>query len=54
MIPMFATFATCLFVGVEIGIVVGVCMNIALLMIYSAKPKINVEKVEVRTFDIAI
>ncbi|XP_073974525.1 sodium-independent sulfate anion transporter [Rhodnius prolixus] len=47
MIPMFATFATCLFVGVEIGIVVGVCMNIALLMIYSAKPKINVEKVEI-------
>ncbi|KAK9496656.1 hypothetical protein O3M35_013090 [Rhynocoris fuscipes] len=47
MIPMFATFITCLCIGVEIGIVVGVCLNIALLLFYSAKPKIIVEKVEI-------
>lgn len=37
---MLVTFVVCLLVGVELGILVGVGVNIALLLIYSARPKI--------------
>ncbi|XP_014240670.1 sodium-independent sulfate anion transporter-like [Cimex lectularius] len=43
-IPMFATFITCLLIGVELGILIGVGINIALLLFYSAKPNIKTEK----------
>ncbi|CAA9999128.1 unnamed protein product [Nesidiocoris tenuis] len=39
-LPMLVTFVVCLISGVEIGILVGVGVNIALLLIYSARPKI--------------
>ncbi|KAF6201239.1 hypothetical protein GE061_005686 [Apolygus lucorum] len=39
-LPMLVTFVVCLISSVEVGILVGVGVNIALLLIYSARPKI--------------
>ncbi|RZF31960.1 hypothetical protein LSTR_LSTR012430 [Laodelphax striatellus] len=44
LIPTIATFLLCLSVGVEIGILIGVGVNIVLLIYPSARPSLNVEK----------
>lgn len=44
LVPMFTTFSVCLLVGVELGILIGVATNIALLLIYAARPDIYIEK----------
>ncbi|XP_039275801.1 sodium-independent sulfate anion transporter [Nilaparvata lugens] len=44
LIPTIATFILCLSVGVEIGILIGVGVNIVLLIYPSARPSLNVEK----------
>ncbi|XP_014288462.1 sodium-independent sulfate anion transporter isoform X2 [Halyomorpha halys] len=44
LVPMFTTFCVCLLIGVELGILIGVATNIALLLIYAARPDIYIEK----------
>ncbi|XP_017785037.1 PREDICTED: sodium-independent sulfate anion transporter [Nicrophorus vespilloides] len=48
LIPTFATFILCLTMGVELGIVIGVGINIVLLLYPSARPSIIVEKMNTR------
>ncbi|XP_018330805.1 sodium-independent sulfate anion transporter isoform X2 [Agrilus planipennis] len=44
LVPTFATFVLCLAIGVEIGILIGVGINIIFLLYPSARPTIHVEK----------
>ncbi|CAH2037352.1 unnamed protein product, partial [Iphiclides podalirius] len=43
LMPAFATFAVCLAVGVEVGIVAGVALNVVLLLYPSARPQLDAE-----------
>ncbi|XP_013169493.1 PREDICTED: sodium-independent sulfate anion transporter [Papilio xuthus] len=43
LMPAFATFAICLMVGVELGIVAGVALNVVLLLYPSARPQLEAE-----------
>lgn len=43
LIPTFATFILCLVIGVELGIVIGVAINLVFLLYPSARPHIFVE-----------
>ncbi|XP_045772056.1 sodium-independent sulfate anion transporter-like isoform X1 [Maniola jurtina] len=43
LVPAFATFALCLIVGVELGIVAGVLLNVILLLYPSARPQMEAE-----------
>ncbi|CAG5050273.1 unnamed protein product [Parnassius apollo] len=43
LVPAFATFAVCLVVGVEIGIVAGIVLNVLLLLYPSARPQLDAE-----------
>ncbi|XP_063533835.1 sodium-independent sulfate anion transporter [Cydia strobilella] len=43
LVPAFATFCVCLVVGVEIGILVGVVLNVLLLLYPSARPQMEAE-----------
>ncbi|XP_052740362.1 sodium-independent sulfate anion transporter [Bicyclus anynana] len=49
LVPAFATFALCLIVGVELGIVAGVLLNVVLLLYPSARPQMNAEIVSNNT-----
>lgn len=46
LIPTFATFILCLVVGVELGIVIGVAINLIFLLYPSARPTVFVEKMQ--------
>ncbi|KAI5723570.1 hypothetical protein M8J76_008161 [Diaphorina citri] len=46
LIPTGATFALCLVLGVEVGILVGVAVNIVLLLYPSARPSFHVDKLK--------
>lgn len=48
LIPAFVTFLACLFVGVEIGILIGTVFDLAILIYINARPTINVEHRNVR------
>lgn len=43
LIPALVTFLSCLFVGVELGIIVGVAVDIAILIYFNARPHMDVE-----------
>lgn len=43
LLPAFATFALCLSVGVELGILAGVAVNVILLLYPSARPQLEAE-----------
>lgn len=47
LVPAFATFALCLAVGVELGILAGVTVNLILLLYPSARPQLEAEIVTV-------
>lgn len=49
LLPAFATFAICLIVGVELGILAGVVVNVAILLYPSARPQITLEKSSTRS-----
>lgn len=42
-IPLLATIFSCLFIGLEIGILVGVAVNLLMLLISSSSPDVSVE-----------
>lgn len=43
MIPGVGTFIACLVLPLEIGIVVGICINLLFILYHAARPKITVE-----------
>lgn len=45
LIPAFATFLSCLFIRLELGIVIGIGINVLFLLYASARPTVKVEKV---------
>nr|CAD7462327.1 unnamed protein product [Timema tahoe] len=45
LIPAIATFLSCLFIRLELGIVIGIGINILFLLYASARPSVHVEKV---------
>lgn len=52
LIPALVTFLSCLFVGVELGILIGILVDLAILIYFSARPHIVVEQRNVSTFSI--
>jgi len=48
LIPLFVTFLACLFVGVEMGILIGTIFDLAILIYLNARPTINIEYKNVR------
>jgi sodium-independent sulfate anion transporter 11 len=46
-VPGFLTLIACLAIGVELGIVIGVAVDIAFLLYFSARPGVQVERVQV-------
>jgi len=49
LIPAFATFLSCLFIRLELGIVIGIGINVLFLLYASARPSVRVEKAVVST-----
>ena len=47
LVPAFATFILCLGLGVELGILVGVGINMVFLVYPSARPALHVERAKV-------
>ncbi|XP_017892165.1 sodium-independent sulfate anion transporter-like [Ceratina calcarata] len=43
LIPTLATFVACLFAGVELGILIGVAIDLAILIYFNARPTIYIE-----------
>lgn len=44
-LPLFVTFVSCLFLGVEFGILLGVVVDVFLLLFYISRPRIDVQRV---------
>ena len=51
---MLVTFFACLFAGVELGILVGVAVDIAIMTYLNSRPKIYIEYRNVRNFSVLI
>ena len=49
MCPLISTFIACLALGIEIGILIGIAVDMLLVMYYTARPKIDVQRVIVST-----
>lgn len=47
LVPGFLTLIACLALGVEMGIMIGVAVDIAFLLYFSARPGIQVERLQV-------
>lgn len=47
LIPAIATFFGCLFIRLEIGIGIGVAINLAFLLYATARPSIDIEAAKV-------
>lgn len=47
LIPFFTTLLSCLIIGIEMGILIGIVVDILKLLYFSARPKIAVEKIVV-------
>lgn len=46
-IPFVASFSACLILGMEIGILIGVISDVLLLLYYTARPKIIIDRITV-------
>jgi sodium-independent sulfate anion transporter 11 len=46
-VPGFLTLIACLAIGVELGIVIGVAVDIAFLLYFNARPGVQVERLQV-------
>lgn len=49
LMPAFVTFLACLFVGVEMGILIGTTFDLAILVYLNARPTINIEHRNIST-----
>ncbi|XP_077294159.1 sodium-independent sulfate anion transporter-like [Arctopsyche grandis] len=45
LVPLFGTFVSCLFIGVEIGILIGIAIDIVILLYYNSRPKLRIERI---------
>uniref|UniRef100_A0A1B6C3Z6 STAS domain-containing protein n=2 Tax=Clastoptera arizonana TaxID=38151 RepID=A0A1B6C3Z6_9HEMI len=45
LVPALSTFLACLCVGVEIGLLVGIVVDLVFLLYYNARPKMSIERV---------
>lgn len=54
LIPGFGTFIACLVLPLEIGIILGIGLNILFILYHAARPKISIEKLKVKLFPIQI
>lgn len=50
-LPFIATFVACLVLGMELGILVGVVSDILLLLYYTARPNIIIEKIDLDRYN---
>jgi MFS superfamily sulfate permease-like transporter len=48
LVPGLAAFAACLVFPIELGILVGICINILFILYHASRPKIHMERVIVR------
>lgn len=48
LIPLFITFVCCVFISLEIGILIGTAVNLAMLLYATARPRIKLFKMEGR------
>lgn len=44
MIPLFASFSLCLFIGLEQGIIIGAAVSLAMLLYSTARPRVLIEQ----------
>jgi len=51
LIPFFITLLSCLLLGIEIGILIGVCVDVIFLLHTTARPNILIEKVSDSSMD---
>lgn len=51
LIPAFATFVCSLLIRLEVGIVVGIAINVIILLYTLARPSVHVEKQQVSKHD---
>ncbi len=49
LIPLFVTFSFCLFLSLEIGIIIGTAVNLAMLLYATARPRIKILTFQVCT-----
>lgn len=54
LIPLFATFFACLFIGLEYGILIGVATNLLFVLYPSARPPVKIEERKIITYDVYI
>lgn len=54
LIPLFATFFACLFLGLEYGIVIGVGINLLFILYPSARPPVKIEEEKLPQGDVFI
>lgn len=54
LIPLFVTFIFCLFLSLEIGILVGTAVNLAMLLYATARPRIKILKFQVEIYSIYV
>lgn len=52
LIPAVATFLSCLFIRLELGIVIGIAINVIFLLHASARPSIRADKVTVSLIEL--
>ncbi|RZF32772.1 hypothetical protein LSTR_LSTR009881, partial [Laodelphax striatellus] len=45
LLPVAVTFFSCLFLGVEVGLLIGIIVDLAFLLYHSARPSISVERI---------
>lgn len=53
LVPGFVTFFSCLLIRLELGILIGIMVNVCFLLYASARPKVTVERLTVRVCDIS-
>lgn len=54
LLPGIATFVACLALQLEVGILVGVGLNVIFILYHAARPKISLEKLKVSDIKIYI
>lgn len=53
-VPVIVTLVTCLFIGLEEGILIGVAVNLILLLYSTSRPSVSMERLEVDGNDIMV
>lgn len=54
LVPLAATFIACLFLGLEVGMILGITVNLMFILYYSARPSIHISWVNVGREDVML